>query len=98
MSGFIVLIVLALLLIGIGVFRSRRSKSSAWSGIVTAKEMKTRADLEGDSISKTPVLVVKLDGDPARTIKVEVVMSVYDQFEVGDKLMKQAGQGYPVRA
>lgn len=96
MSGFIVIAALAILLIGWSAWRSKKNKNAAWTGVIVDKKVRTKADLQGDAVSKIPVLSVKLDGSN-KTKHVEVTGPIYDVLKVGDKVAKAAGADYPTK-
>lgn len=96
MSGFIIIAVLALLLISWSAWRSKRNKSAAWTGVIVDKRVRTKSDLQGESVSKIPVLAVKLDGSN-KTKHAEVTKSIFDTMQVGDKVAKAADTDYPIK-
>jgi hypothetical protein len=60
-------------------------RADAWSGTVAKK---SRALLDGSNLYRR----VTVDTDDGRTEKVRVARALWDELEVGDRLVKDAGE------
>lgn len=61
------------------------SKEDAWSGTVTKK---SRELLDGSNLYR----MVTIQKDDGRTDKIHIDRSLWDEINVGDRLVKDAGQ------
>ena len=91
----VLVVVVGLALVG-GVvwFVLNKMKGQEYRGTVTAKDTNQGIGKEGDTYSRY-VLVVRSD-DGTET-KVTVGEKVWEQFSVGDRIVKEAGQYNPTK-
>lgn len=95
MDPAILIVALIFVLVG-GIFWLSRQMTlkDAWSGTIQDKVIETTEDSEGDR-SEWYYFHVQLDsGD---VVKKRVSRKVYEQFVIGDKAIKVAGQMNPVK-
>lgn len=72
------------------------AKKSSWEGEVVGKEHNTKRDFDTDRLETFYYLKVKLAGGGQRNIGLSKQM--WDEYKVGDKIKKEAGQMYPHKA
>lgn len=72
------------------------AKKSSWEGEVVGKEHNTKRDFDTDRLDTFYYLKVKLVGGGQRNIGLSKQM--WDEYKVGDKIKKEAGQMYPHKA
>ncbi|MFN2296430.1 MAG: hypothetical protein ACK2U0_18665 [Candidatus Promineifilaceae bacterium] len=71
----------------------QKSKTASWKGTVVDKQEKKKRDPDGVETSYY-LLYVKTD-DSGKTQKMGISKEMFEDFAVGDRVEKQAGQYYP---
>jgi hypothetical protein len=71
----------------------QKSKTASWKGTVVDKQEKKQRDPDGVETSYY-LLYVKID-DSGKTQKMGISKEMFEDFAVGDRVEKQAGQYYP---
>jgi hypothetical protein len=72
-----------------------KSKKSSWSGEVIDKKHNTTEDMD-DKVTESYYVVVKMD-DGSRDRNIGLSPQLWETFEVGDKIHKDAGKLLPVK-
>lgn len=82
-------------IIGLPIYLVFRKRGSSWTGEVVDKEshVEEEDDDEDGGSTRTTVYNLKIKHAGSATIKTHsVTKGKYDQFEVGDNVIKQAGK------
>lgn len=98
MDPVLIMVILVFVLVG-GIFCffwfiRQKTLKDAWSGTIQDKTTQTTKDSEGDTW-EWYYFHVQLDS--GEVVKKPVSRKVYDQFAIGDKAVKTAGQMDPVK-
>ncbi len=88
--GTLILIVI----IALPIYLIIRSRRSSWTGEVVDKESHVEEESDSeDGASRTTVYNLKIKRDGNGVVKTHsVTAKKYEQFKVGDKVVKQAGK------
>jgi hypothetical protein len=74
-----------------GIFRRRATRDEAWTGVVTDRK-------RGIPDGQTVVFRITVSLDDGSTRNVRVRRSLYRSLDVGDHVVKHAGDRNPVKA
>jgi hypothetical protein len=92
---FIFFLLIVVLPISLIIKLVLKSKKSSWSGMVIDKKHNTTTDMD-DKTVESYYLVVKMD-DGSRDRNIGLSPQLWETFEVGDKIHKDAGKLLPVK-
>ncbi len=80
-------------IIAIPIYLVYRKRGSSWTGEVVDKESHVEEVDDGDGSTRTTVYNLKIKHAGSEAVKTHsVTKNKYDQFTVGDKVVKRAGK------
>lgn len=92
----ILAVVVIVLLIAWYVSYKRRI-SSSWKGVVIDKNSQTRGGFASGTGTIMTISALKVKTDTGKEITLRVTSGVYEDFKIGDKIIKKAGDSEPVK-